>query len=331
MRGVLTAREGVAGRLAIEIVAFATAYTDPAPTEGGRRLAGALGAGADLLGAVPAFHADPDASLEAVLDLARSLGVDVDLHLDETTDPAIFRLERLADATLARGLEGRVTASHCCSLASVVRRRPVVRSRRSPRPGSRSSRSWRPTFTSRIDGGATPRFRGITLVHEFVGAGVPVRFGATTCGTSSIPTATPTPRGRVPGRRRRPRGRRRRATRGDLRRTEGDRDRRSRRPRAPRGDVAPRRAVAEAGGAHRHPGRQAAAELSSDRDVTGSGGPGCFRERVLGSPDRLCLIGHRRCASPPPAGGTTCVRRLLVRRLTVLVRPLPLGPTILDP
>ena len=119
IRGVVAAKEAFAGRLDVEIVAFATAYTSPASADGERRLRLALEAGADLLGGVPAFHPDPAASVERLLDLAVACDVDVDIHLDETVDASGFQLERLADATLARGLEGRVTASHCCALASV--------------------------------------------------------------------------------------------------------------------------------------------------------------------------------------------------------------------
>lgn len=178
LRGVLAARAEYAGRLDVEVVAFATALTDPTTPEGERRLRRAVELGADLVGAVPRFHRDPSASLEAVLDIASALEVAVDLHLDETTDPRAFQLEHLAKATIARGLEGRVTASHCCALASVdaeTAARTIARVAE-----ARITVVSLPALNLYLEDrtGATPRHRGITLVHELVGAGVPVRFGS---------------------------------------------------------------------------------------------------------------------------------------------------------
>jgi cytosine deaminase len=187
LRGVLAARAELAGRVEVEIVAFATAPNDPVSSDGERRLMGALEAGADLLGAVSAFHPDPGKSLERVLDLAHAHGVDVDLHIDETTDPAGFQLEHLAEATIARGLEGRVTASHCCVLASV--------------DAATARRTIEKVFAAGITvialpalnlyledrGEVTPRLRGITLVRELVEAGVPVRFGSDNVGDVFYP------------------------------------------------------------------------------------------------------------------------------------------------
>lgn len=178
LRGMIEVRAHLGEQLDVEVVAFATAHTDPSSPTGARRLASALSIGADLLGGVPAFHADPTASLEALLDLALEHGAPVDLHLDETVDPSGFQLELLAEATIARGLEGRVTASHCCALASV--------------DGATAQRTIAKVAAARITvialpalnlyledrGPHTPRARGITLVHELVQAGIPVRFGS---------------------------------------------------------------------------------------------------------------------------------------------------------
>jgi cytosine deaminase len=187
LRGVLAARAELASDVEVEIVAFATALNDPVSRDGERRLLGALDAGADLLGAVPAFHPEPAAALERVLDLARAHGVDVDLHVDETTDATGFQLEHLAEATIARGLEGRVTASHCCALASVDE--------------ATAGRTFEKVVAAGITvvalpalnlylehrGEATPRLRGITLVRELVEAGVPVRFGSDNVGDVFYP------------------------------------------------------------------------------------------------------------------------------------------------
>lgn len=178
LRGVIAAREELSGRLQVEIVALATARTDPSSPDGARRLASALAAGADLVGGVPAFHPDPPASLEALLDLALEHGVDADLHLDETIDPSGFQLERLADATIARELEGRVTAGHCCALASVddeTARRTIAKVAEAG-----VTVVALPALNLYLEdrGASTPRYRGITRVRELAAAGVAVRFGS---------------------------------------------------------------------------------------------------------------------------------------------------------
>ena len=187
LHGVLAARADFAGRVDLEIVAFATAYCDPATADGRRRLARAVEAGADLLGAVPAFYRDPGASIGSVLELARSLGVGVDLHLDETTDPSGSLLERLAEAVLAHGLEGRVTAGHCCALASL----PPEAARRTIERVATAGITViaLPALNLYLEdrGVGTPRLRGLTLVRELAAAGVPVRFASDNVGDVFYP------------------------------------------------------------------------------------------------------------------------------------------------
>jgi cytosine/creatinine deaminase len=187
LRGVLAARAELAGRLDVEIVAFATKFCDPTTDDGRRRLRSAVDAGADLVGAVPAFHADPEASIAAVLAIARELGVPADLHVDETTDPSALRLERVADETLALGLEGRVSASHCCSLATVPE---AAASRTIAKVAAAGiTVNVMPALNlylqDREDG--TPRARGLTLVRELLDAGVEVRFGSDNVGDVFYP------------------------------------------------------------------------------------------------------------------------------------------------
>lgn len=187
LRGVLAARADFAGRIELEIVAFATALCDLTTREGERRLVGAVEAGADLLGAVPAFDRDPGASIDRVLALARSLGVEADLHIDETIDPDGSLLERLADATLAAGLEGRVTAGHCCALACVP---PEIASRTIEKVAAAGITVIAlPALNLYLEdrGRSTPRLRGVTLVRELREAGVPVRFASDNVGDVFYP------------------------------------------------------------------------------------------------------------------------------------------------
>jgi cytosine deaminase len=178
LHGVLAAREVVAGCVYVELVAFATKFADPTTADGEARLRAAAAAGADLLGAVPAFHSDPVASIARLLDLAAELGLPADVHVDEASAPESFALEALADAALARGLEGRVTASHACALAAVdgeTARRTIAKLAQ-----ARITVVALPALNLFLQGrgDATPRVRGLTLVRELLAAGVPVRFGS---------------------------------------------------------------------------------------------------------------------------------------------------------
>lgn len=115
-RALREVRERRRDRLAMQIVAFPQeGLANPADRAA---LEAALAEGADCVGGIPAFDPDPAGHIALVLDLALKYGVPADLHIDETDDPASLTLETLADMTLERGLRGRVTAGHCCSLAA---------------------------------------------------------------------------------------------------------------------------------------------------------------------------------------------------------------------
>lgn len=178
LRGVLAARAAVAGVVDVEIVAFATKFCDPTTADGEARLRAGVAQGADLLGGVPAFHADPVASVERILDLAAELDLAVDIHVDEASSAETFTLEALADAAVARGLEGRVTASHACALAAVddvTARRTIAKV-----AAAGITVIALPALNLYLQGRGrgTPRVRGLTLVHELLDAGVPVRFAS---------------------------------------------------------------------------------------------------------------------------------------------------------
>lgn len=77
--------------------------------------------GADLLGGIPAIEKtieDQRNHIRLIFNLAKKYNVDIDMHIDESDDPFDRTLELLADETIRENYHGRVTAAHCCALAS---------------------------------------------------------------------------------------------------------------------------------------------------------------------------------------------------------------------
>ncbi|MCD4827318.1 MAG: amidohydrolase family protein [Acholeplasmataceae bacterium] len=78
----------------------------------------ALKQGADVLGGIPAYDLDPRQHLKRLFELAKKYDVDLDVHIDETDNPNTLTIKDLISLTKTFDYQGRVTAAHCCSLAS---------------------------------------------------------------------------------------------------------------------------------------------------------------------------------------------------------------------
>lgn len=100
----------------LQLVALGTCAGSPQHREA---MEGAVRQGADMIGGAPSLRSDPESEIDAALNLAEQYSKPVDLHIDETEDPSMLALEYLAEQTLKRGMQGLVTAGHCCSLAFV--------------------------------------------------------------------------------------------------------------------------------------------------------------------------------------------------------------------
>lgn len=66
-------------------------------------------------GSVATFDRSKEAMLR-VVEKAGELGIDLDLHTDETGNPDAHALLHLAEAVLETGYKGKVMAGHCCVL-----------------------------------------------------------------------------------------------------------------------------------------------------------------------------------------------------------------------
>jgi cytosine/creatinine deaminase len=167
-----------AGRIALQGVSLA--MLDSYAGEEGKRLADLVADHGGILGAVVINDPNPGPALERVFGLARDRNLDLDFHADETDNPNSYGLEAIAAATIRFGWQGRVTAGHCCSLAC----RPAADAKRTIARVAAAGVAvvslpmCNMYLQDRTEPGRTPRWRGVTLLHELSAAGVPVAVGS---------------------------------------------------------------------------------------------------------------------------------------------------------
>lgn len=118
VEAALALKEAFADRVRIQVVAFLPASAPVDDEESWRAVEQALRLGCDAVGGTTGNRGpDAPALMRRTMALAERAGCRVDLHLDETLDPAVQNLAELARLTLEHGMQGRVAASHCCSLS----------------------------------------------------------------------------------------------------------------------------------------------------------------------------------------------------------------------
>ena len=159
--------------------------------EWGDRLATLVAESGGILGAVTRAasaggHGAPLDDLDALLDrlfgLAARYDLDIDLHVDESNDPKAAALPHVARAALRHGYQNRVTCGHCCSLAV----QPDDQAERTLDllAEARVAVVTLPTVNLYLQdrgGGRTPRWRGVTLVHEMRKRGIAVAAAGDNC------------------------------------------------------------------------------------------------------------------------------------------------------
>jgi cytosine deaminase len=131
-----------------------------------------------ILGGSVAEHPESRQAMLRVVEKAGELGLDLDLHCDETGEPESSALLHLAEAVIQTGYKGRVLAGHCCVLAVQEQRTAMATIDRVVEAGIAivSLPICNMYLQDRSSGNAvrTPRWRGVTLLNEFKAAGVPV-------------------------------------------------------------------------------------------------------------------------------------------------------------
>jgi cytosine deaminase len=179
------------GRIDLEGVALCP--IDLLLGEFGDRVAATVAKSDGLLGGVTRAslgnHGAPldniDGLLDRVFTLAARHDLDIDLHVDETHDPAAATLPFVARAALRHGYQGRVVCGHCCSLAmqpdsEVDRTLDLL-------AAAKIAIVTLPTVNMYLQDrkeSRTPRWRGVTVVQEMLRRGIAVAAAGDNCRDS---------------------------------------------------------------------------------------------------------------------------------------------------
>jgi cytosine deaminase len=120
IEAMIELREHCRERIALQIVAHLTGDA-PRKLDAARQwLAAAIAAGADVIGGVPQYADEPLPFLDLLFEFAERSGLPLDMHIDEHLDARRLLFDALIERTRAHGMQGRVTAGHCCALSAAA-------------------------------------------------------------------------------------------------------------------------------------------------------------------------------------------------------------------
>jgi len=148
----------------------------------GVELADLVAAHGGLLGGVALPAPELDRRLDRLFALAADRGLDLDFHADESDDLDAQALAAIARAKLRHRFPGKVTVGHCCSLAvqdeaTVDRTLDLVAEAGLSVVGLPMCN----LYLQHRQSTRTPRWRGITLLHELAAHGIAVSVASDNC------------------------------------------------------------------------------------------------------------------------------------------------------
>jgi cytosine deaminase len=173
-------------------------------TAEGEKLADLVADVGGMLGGLPEMGEALDAQLDRVFELAKERQLNLDFHTDESGNPGEITLRHVAAAALRHQFPGQIVCGHCCSLSvqsgedmlktlELVKQagigivslpmcnlylqdRDQTASRHFSQAVSGDPLAHIAQFASH-----TPRWRGVTLLHELKHSGVPVAVASDNC------------------------------------------------------------------------------------------------------------------------------------------------------
>lgn len=182
-------RERWAGRVDLQVSSIAP--LDVFLTDEGRQLADIVADSGGKLGCVTRSAAHPsepmppdlDEALVRVFTLATERGLDLDLHVDESTDPRSRALIRVARTAQAQDFKGRILCGHVTSLALQTDEfiEETIAACRDAGIDIVSLPTVNMYLQDRSAGARTPRWRGVTVLHEMKARGLRVAVAGDNC------------------------------------------------------------------------------------------------------------------------------------------------------
>ena len=152
------------------------------------RHGGILGGVTDTLQIVNGAHEQMDEALDALFALAREYGLDVDLHVDQSSDLAAFTVPNIARAKLRAKFDRRVVCGHCVNL-SLQPEEVLTETLALAKEADLAFVSMPTPMMYLMDRapGRTPRWRGVTAAKEIMAAGLTLAIGGDNCRDAWFP------------------------------------------------------------------------------------------------------------------------------------------------
>ena len=182
-------RDRWAGRIELQVSSIAP--LDIFLGEEGGRLADIVAESGGNLGAVTRFLKYPDEPMAAELDdaltrvfaLAAERGLDLDLHVDESTDARSRALPRIARIAERVRFAGRILCGHCTALALQTDEfiAETIAACRDAGIDVVSLPTVNMYLQDRRGQPRTPRWRGVTVLHEMKAGGMRVAVAGDNC------------------------------------------------------------------------------------------------------------------------------------------------------
>ncbi|NDJ16881.1 cytosine deaminase [Myxacorys almedinensis] len=148
----------------------------------GDKLADLVAESEGILGGVAYMNPDIDQQLDRVFALAKDRNLNLDFHSDETNDSNSITLRHIAQAIIRHKYKGNVVCGHCCSLAvqENAEANKTIQLVKKAGIGVVSLPMCNLYLQGRMPK-QTPRWRGVTLLHELKQAKVPVAIASDNC------------------------------------------------------------------------------------------------------------------------------------------------------
>ncbi|MEL7469919.1 MAG: cytosine deaminase [Pseudomonadota bacterium] len=132
-----------------------------------------------VLGAVTYPDPELEDKLRLFFRMAEARGLDADFHVDETLESSVATLRVIAKIVLETGFQAPVTVGHCCSLSTQPEAEALKTLDLVAQAGINVvSLPLCNLYLQDRHAARTPRYRGVTLVHEMKTRGINVSFAS---------------------------------------------------------------------------------------------------------------------------------------------------------